>query len=471
MMTDNINCRRISLLLCLALLATAGIGRSQEDAALSGQVSAAMLMKQGAANANPGAPETVTLQDAIQRAQKIYSQYLSTVTDAQSAREDARQARSAMLPSFGYTQQFLGTQGNGKTPSGRYVTNDGVHVYRLWGVMHEEMPAGFFTGASYKRARATAALAEVKQEIARRGLVVTVTKNFYAMVAAQRKYASAQQAADQAVRFLDNANKLERGGEAAHADVVKAQYQLDQQRIALREAELAMNNGRLALAVLLSPSFDENFSAVDDMDHLPVLPPMPELRAQAARENPDIRAAVQTLVAAKADVSIARAGFFPTFSLDADYGIEANAIALHSASAAAKDLGPLPNLGYFVTATANVPIWNWGITHSKLKQAELKETQAKTDLTQTQREALSNFYSAYNEAEAARSEVSMLRDAADHAAESLRLTGLRYQAGEAIAQEVVDAQNALATTRNAFDDGEARYRLAIASLQTLTGQF
>jgi hypothetical protein len=38
-----------------------------------------------------------------------------------------------MLPSFGYTQQFLGTEGNGKTPSGRFVTNDGVHVYRLWG--------------------------------------------------------------------------------------------------------------------------------------------------------------------------------------------------------------------------------------------------------------------------------------------------------------------------------------------------
>ena len=469
-MKAKVNCRRTLLMVCWILLATAGIGRSQQGTA-SGEMSVAMLTKQNGANTNPGAPETITLQDAIQRAQKIYSQYLSTVSDAQSAREDTRQARSAMLPSFGYTQQFIGTEGDGKTPSGRYVTQDGVHVYRLWGVMHEDMPAGFFTGASYKRAKAVAALAEVKQEIATRGLVVTVTKNFYGLVAAQRKYANSQLAADQALRFLDNANKLERGGEAAHADVVKAQLQLDQQKIALREAELAMNNARLALAVLLSPSFDEDFSAIDDMDHLPVLPAMPELRAQAARENPDIRAAVQTLLAAKADVSIARAGFFPTFSLDAVYGIEANAIALHSAAAAYKDLGPLPNLGYFVTASANVPIWNWGITRSKLKQAEIRQTQAKIDLTQTQREALSNFYSAYNEAEAARSEVSMLRDAADHAAESLRLTGLRYQAGEATAQEIVDAQNALAAARNSFDDGEARFRLAIATLQTLTGQF
>jgi outer membrane protein TolC len=79
------------------------------------------------------APETITLQDAIARAQRIYGPYIAATTDAQVAREDFRQARNAMLPSIGYTQQYLGTQANGKTPNGRYVTNDGVHVYRAWG--------------------------------------------------------------------------------------------------------------------------------------------------------------------------------------------------------------------------------------------------------------------------------------------------------------------------------------------------
>jgi outer membrane protein TolC len=56
-------------------------------------------------------------------------------------------------------------------------------------------------------------------------------------------------------------------------------------------------------------------------------------------------------------------------------------------------------------------------------------------------------------------------------AESLRLTLLRYQAGEATALEVVDAQTTLTQARNAFDDGLVRYRLAITNLQTLTGVF
>ena len=48
---------------------------------------------------------------------------------------------------------------------------------------------------------------------------------------------------------------------------------------------------------------------------------------------------------------------------------------------------------------------------------------------------------------------------------------MRYQAGEATALEVVDAQNTLTQARNSLGDGEARYHVAVAQLQTLTGSF
>jgi hypothetical protein len=59
----------------------------------------------------------------------------------------------------------------------------------------------------------------------------------------------------------------------------------------------------------------------------------------------------------------------------------------------------------------------------------------------------------------------------DLAAEDLPLNIARYQTDEAKAFEVVDAQNDLIKARNALDDGELRYRVAIANLQTLTGSF
>ena len=448
-----------------------GFHLSAQDIPQSPRTAVPVELEQSASASELGPPVTITLQDAIERARKNYAQYLSALTDAKVAHEDTIQARAALLPSVGFTQQYLNTQGNGKLPSGRYVTNDGVHVYRVWGVFHQEMPAGFFTFSPYHRAAAAAALAQAKAEIARRGLVVTVTKLYYGLIIAQRKYATAEQMLAQAQRFFDISQKLESGGEVAHSDVIKAHLQVDQQKQTFQEAELAMNNAHLGLAVLLFPSFNQHFTPVDDIDQAPVLPSFAELTAMAERENQDVRAALAALRQSNSEVAIARASFFPTLSLDADYGIEANALALRSTVAAAQQAGPVPNLGYFATATLNVPVWNWGSTLSKLRQAKYRRQQAQVELSQAQREALANLYSFHNEAEVVRSEAATLREAADLAAESSRLTSLRYRAGEATALEVVDAQNALAAARNAFDDGQARYRVAVATLQTLTGTF
>ena len=75
------------------------------------------------------------------------------------------------------------------------------------------------------------------------------------------------------------------------------------------------------------------------------------------------------------------------------------------------------------------------------------------------------------EAQTARAQIDVQKQSADLAAESLRLTTLRYQGGEATALEVVDAQNTLVQARNNYNDALVRYRLAVANLQTLTGSF
>ncbi len=432
---------------------------------------AASLLEQPKPLANTGAPVIITLQDAISRARRYYATYGTAVTAAKIAQENSIQARALLLPTISYTQQYLGTQGNGKIPTGRFVTNDGVHVYRAWAVLHQDLPAGFFTLAPYRRAEAGAALAQAQAEIARRGLTVTVTNSYYNVIVTLHAYANAQQNLDQAGRFLTTTKELEKGGEVPHADVLKAQLQFDQQKLAFQEAQLAMEKAHLALAVLLSPALDQNFTTVDDLGSSPVLPSLGEINGMAEHANPYVRSAMAALRQAKADVTIARAGFFPTFSLDVDYGIEANAFALRSTVAADPKVGPVPNLGYFVTAGMNVPIWNWGATESRLHQAKYTRRQAELDLSQAQREALGNLYSYYSEAKVARSQIEILRQDMDIASESLRLATLRYKAGDAIELEVLSAQAALSTAQNALDVGEARYRVALATLQTLTGTF
>src|SRR5579871_3980373 len=108
-------------------------------------------------------PLTITLQDALDRAQKNDAQFLSSVTDAKSAHEDRLQARDAMLPSLSDSTQFLGTQGNGKNGNGRFITQDGVHVYRQWAVAHQDLSPNTYLLTGYNRAAAAEAVAKAKE--------------------------------------------------------------------------------------------------------------------------------------------------------------------------------------------------------------------------------------------------------------------------------------------------------------------
>ena len=122
-------------------------------------------------------------------------------------------------------------------------------------------------------------------------------------------------------------------------------------------------------------------------------------------------------------------------------------------------------------ATLQLPEWNWGANRSKVKQADLRRQQARVELSFTQRQLLAKLQTLYDEAQISRAELDSLSQSAELAADSSRLTTLRYQAGEATVLEVVDGQNTLTQARNAFNDGQARFRVAMANLQTLTGNY
>jgi len=419
------------------------------------------------ANANPG-PTMITLADALQRAQRTNPEYRSAVTDYGLAREDRVQGRAAILPSVTYNNAFVYTQPNGtRSNLGAYIANNGVHEYISQGNAHQAVSLSSF--ADYRRTAAAEAVAKAKAEIAARGLVVTVVRSYYGLVVAQRKYATEQRAVEEAERFLNISQKLEQGGEVAHSDVIKAQIQFQGTQRDFQESRLGMEQARLDLAVLIFSDFNENFSVVDDLQQPQALPEFAEVQTLAGQKNPQLRAAVESLRAAKYDVTSAWGGILPSGSIDYFYGIDASHFATYQTDPATGLR--INNLGYSVVASLQIPIWNWGANRSRVKQADLRRDQAKVELSFAQRQLVGNLRSFYDEAETSRSELESLNRSAELADEGLRLTNLRYQAGEATVLEVVDAQNTLTAARNAYADGQARSRLAVAALQTLTGSF
>ena len=441
--------------LLIALFATATW--AQTNAPVTPQPPVVMTTGTGPTRTSP---VKVSLQDAIRLAQTNASQFREAVTNAGIAREDKVQARAALLPNVSYQTGAIVTQANG-TPSGVFIANNAPKEYINWGNVHQVLSGEGI--AEFQRTRALEAAARAKLEIARRGLVATVVQAYYGMIVARDKLQNAQAAATEAQRFLKLSQQLEQGGEVAHSDVLKAQLQANNAEATVGNARLADEAAKLGLGVLIFPNYTENFEVVNDLDQAPVLPEFQRAQELAGRNNPQIAAAMGSMKASQHGVMSALAGHLPSLTFDYWYGIDAERYAVRS--------GPMNNLGYSFAATLNLPVFDWGAVQSKVKQAQLQRDLARVQLNEAQRTAVANLQIFYHEAETARGQLDLLKQSRVLAAESLRLTTLRYQGGEATALEVVDAQNALVLARNNYDDGAARYRVAIAQLQTLTGNF
>ena len=419
-------------------------------------------------DAPPYTPMIVTLPQAIDRARGNDPSIVAAGADAKITMLDRSISRAALLPNAVYHNQFLYTQGTGgsgtllagssQTPAPIFIANNAVHEYTSQAVVTETI--GLKPIADVRLADATAARAAAEYEIARRGLVATVAVLYYSLIASEHKVAVAQRASNEAAGFTDLTSKREAAREVAHADVVKAQLQQQQRERDLADAKLAAAKARLELGVLLFP--DPRTSYATEATAPPAMPSRADVEAQATAHNPELGSALAAVQMSDAEILGARAAYLPDLVLNFNYGIDAIQFAT-------KGPNGVQNLGYSASATVDIPVWDWLATPHRVKQTEIRRDAARVALTATQRHLIAALDEAYAEAAEAQQQAASLELSARTAAESLRLTKLRYTAGEASALEVVDAQTSLTAAENAREDGVMRYETGLANLQVLTG--
>jgi outer membrane protein TolC len=461
-----------------ALIVAAGLASTRSAAAQDAAPAApaarektpAQASEPAQANAPAGAPLRLTLQQALDLARKNSTQFNAAVTNAGLAHQDKRQAFAALLPSVNYNNSAIYTQSAGPVATAAtgvpvvFIANNAVHEYISQADVHEAIDVAAVS--NFRKVAAAAAVAKAQAEIASRGLVVTVVQGYYMVAAAQQKLETAKRNAQEGEQFFKITQELEHGGEVAHADVIKAELQSRERQRQLQEAQLGWLNARLDFAVLIFPDFNDNYEVAENLHAAVPLPTLPEVQERAARDNPDVRAALEAVKEFNHDVFGTRAGYLPSLTFDYFYGIDAARFAVNSVAPNGQKFS---NLGSSVVATLNIPVWNWGTTQSRVKQAELRRDQAKRELSLAQRRLLAEIRSRYAEAETALSEQEGLSRSAQLAEESLRLVTLRYKNGESTVLEVVDAQTTFAQANAAYHDGAVRYRVSLANLQTLTG--
>ena len=400
----------------------------------------------------------ITLDEALARARANEPIFAAELAASRTAALDRSIARSALLPSVIYHNQYLYTQPNGSHSGVSFVANNGVHEYVSQALVNETIGLAQLTAVS--RASADAAIASAELEISRRGLNATVAQLFYGVTTSQTKVAVEQRATREAQDFVKQTQLREDAREAAHADVMKAQLTLQQSERDLGDALLQADKARLELGVLLFVDPRSPYTVISPT--ATSLVDRSAIEAAANTNNAELKSALGTLRSRNLGITQAKAAYLPDLGLNFTYGIDAPEFAIYGSDGAR-------NLGYSASATLDIPVWDWFTTAHRVKQAQILRDAAKVVLSSSQRRLIAQLDEFYAEAELAHRQLDSLDTSVTTAVESLRLTRLRYTSGEATVLEVVDAQNSLTQAELSRADGATRYQLSLANLQLLTG--
>ena len=317
----------------------------------------------------------------------------------------------------------------------------------------------------YRRATEAARAQLVATEEGRHGVIVSlvagVAQQYLALNGLHQRLAIVQQTAKIQRDSLNLVRLLAEHGVQSATEVRQAETQLLTTANQIPAIELSIAQNEDALATLLGKP-PRSFDIGPDLpaDALPPSVP-PGIPSELLERRPDIRQSEQQLVAANANVGVARALFFPTISLTGALGRASDVLV------GLVDRGGVTT--HAVGAAVGVPIVQGGALVANYDAAVARVEQATEQYRRTIVVALREVSDALAAYDRNGEEVRGNRDRVRVAAEYLKLADLRFRAGVISYLEVLDAQRQLFSAELDLNASEVNQRLAVVQLYRALG--
>jgi multidrug efflux system outer membrane protein len=233
-------------------------------------------------------------------------------------------------------------------------------------------------------------------------------------------------------------------GIISEVDLSQAQSEYADALARIPDFERAISRTENALSVLLgrNPGPIPRGLSVDEL----ILPAVPAgMPSELLERRPDIRQAEQLLIAANANIGVAKSLYFPTISLTGDLGLESTSLSNLFTSAARTWSYGVP---------VSVPIFTAGRIGGEVKAAEAIQQQALCSYQQV----IQNAFREMEDALIDRSKSGQRLDALNLQRKALRnyarLARLRYDQGYTSYLEVLDAERSLFNVELSYTAGQ-----------------
>jgi multidrug efflux system outer membrane protein len=314
--------------------------------------------------------------------------------------------------------------------------------------------------AAIRRSRALLDAARAGTEIARRALVRGVNEAYYGAALASAKRSAAEQSLAAAEEFERVTELNHRAGEVPEVDAIRARLQTAARRDDLAQARQAEVIANASLGTLLGTG----------ITNAPSIEPLPQtvnpqdirmLTAANVARRPEFVQLEAQVRAADAGIGVSRGEMLPRIIYSVDTGFDSNSLTPAILS---------QHRGILATANVDIPIFDWGATYSRIRQAKLHARFARIQRELTTRDLYLQYATARQQAMTASERVDNARRAVADAERNVEISIARYRAGEATIVEATDALTTLATQRLALQQALFDYQTARAHLLEAVGQ-
>ena len=251
-----------------------------------------------------------------------------------------------------------------------------------------------------------------------------------------------------------------RAGISGRDAVAQAQTQLKTTQADLVDLIWQRAQFENAIAVLTGQAPAE-FS-IAETQNIPNLPQIPlSLPSQLLERRPDIASAERSVIAANANIGVAKAAYYPDLTLSMSGGYS---------SSTSKNLLTIPNRFWSVGPKLDLPIFDGGIRSAEVDRTEAVYDQTVAKYRQTVLDGFREVENYLVQLKVYEDEAAVRQEALDAARHSLRLTQNQYKAGLIAYIDVVVVQaTALSNERTVLNILQSRLIASVQLIAALGG--
>ena len=332
-------------------------------------------------------------------------------------------ARSEFFPQIGAGASFSQQQALYKVSRTNQLALNASWELDLWGKIRRGSEA----------ARAELLASEEGRRSTVLTLVSSVASSYIELRDLDKQLEIARQTAKSRKDSLDLFQISFEGGVITEMELAQNRSEYEQAMATIPQIEQSVAIQEHAISILLG-SNPGQIPRGKNIDDLPVPLPPKGIPSDVLQRRPDILQAEQTLIAANAQIGIARSAYFPSISLTGILGVSSSEL---------NSLFKGPARIYTYGASLTGPIFTAGKTSSQVKVAEAQQQQALLKYQQAIQTAFREVEDGLIEQNRTRVQIAALKRQVDALRTYATLARLRFDNGYSSYLEVLDAERSL----------------------------